>query len=506
MKKRVAAALALALGASVITSGCTGPAGSNGAATKNLTLGVIAEPISWDPAQANDGHMLQPYQAVYDNLIMRAPDGTLKPMLATEWKYLDEARTQLQLKLKSGVTFSDGTPFDANAVKANLEHFKVANGPQAGQLRSLDSVTVDDPSTVTIKLKQADPAFEYYLSQAAGLMGSPASFSSDALKTQPVGSGPYERVAAESVAGQAAVYKKRAGYWNADLQKWDQITMRLLTDNSARVNALAAKQVDATLVDPTSADQVKSAGLTLTATDAGWSGLILLDRDGKKAAPLKDVRVRQAMNHAINREALLKDVMRGSGEVTAQVFGKASGSHLPELDSRYPYDPAKAKALLAEAGFPDGVDLVLSRTPANEVAANYVKSQFAEVGIRLTIESVTADKYYSQLGQGNFPIALVTLSQGPTWVATNQLVSQQTIYNAFKTTTPELEAAINATRAAGPQAGETGKAINRYLTDNAWFVPFYVAKVPYAYDATKVKVTPQAASAVPLIYNYEPVA
>lgn len=171
-----AAAAALILSASLALTGCGGGAAAGGSAAGTaataLTLGTIQDVRSWDPAQAHVGHLLQPYQAVYDTLILRQPDGKLSPMLATDWKY-NAANTKLTVDLRTDVTFSDGAKFDAEAAKANIDHFKKANGPQMAQLASVQDVTVVDADTIDINLTVPDPALEYFLSQAAGLMGSP---------------------------------------------------------------------------------------------------------------------------------------------------------------------------------------------------------------------------------------------------------------------------------------------------------------------------------------------
>lgn len=221
MKRNVLAAAALTAVSALTFTACGGgsgdSAGGDAAGGAALTLGVLQEPASWDPAQAHVGHQLQPYQAVYDSLILRQPDGTLAPMLATEWGYTDDTNLVFQMKLREGVTFSDGTPFNADAVKANLDHFAQDNGKQAAQVAAVESVTVVDPTTVQVNLSQQDPAFEYYMSQAAGLMGSPAALGTDAMDRTPVGTGPYTMDPAQAVVGSQYVFNARDGYWNTDL-------------------------------------------------------------------------------------------------------------------------------------------------------------------------------------------------------------------------------------------------------------------------------------------------
>lgn len=507
-KRSVARLAGVLLAVALSLTACGGGGGSSspgGGASTELTLGVLAEPSSWHPAQAHVGHLLQPYQLPYDSLLLREPDGKLAPMLATEWAYTDEAKTSLQMKLRTDVTFSNGDKFDAEAVKKNLDGFKAANGKQVAMLQNYAEAVVEDPATVTIKLSQADPAFEYYMSQAAGLMAAPSALDGEDIVREPVGSGPYVMVAAESVVGSQYVFAKREDYWNKDLQKWDKFTLRLMNDITARVNAVTTGEVDATLLDAPTQAQAESAGLEVLKWPVDWTGLLLMDRDGAQVPALADARVRQAINYAIDREGLLQNVALGNGEVTSQVFGPESGSFVKELDNFYTYDPEKAKSLLAAAGYADGFEMKAPMYPNSDVMYNYVAQQLGDVGIRVVLEAVPAADIQGTIGKGTFPIVWFNLFQGPTWVAINQLIVPQTLYNPFHSTTPEIADLIDQTRAAGENVGEVGKGVNKYVTEQAWFAPFYRVKQVYVYDSARVKVTPQVQMAVPAIYNYEPV-
>ena len=305
------------------------------AKTASLTLGAVQELRSWDPAQAHVGHYLQPYQAAYDSLILRQPDGKLSPMLATEWKYND-TNTKLTVDLRTDVTFSDGAKFDAEAAKANLDHFKKANGPQMAQLTAVSDVAVVDADTIELNLSAPDPSLEFYLSQAAGLMGSPKALGTEAIKTEPVGSGPYVMDKAATVKDSQSVFTARKDYWNKDLQKFEKVTFKILTDLTARTNALVSGQVDATLLDPKTGKQAEGAKMTLAANQVDWQGLLLMDRDGAKNAPLGNVKVRQAINYAFDRKTILDQVLLGQGTPTSQPFGKESGAWVEELENKYP--------------------------------------------------------------------------------------------------------------------------------------------------------------------------
>lgn len=506
---RAAGTAAVATVALMLTACGGAGAGGSGSDTggtggASLVLGSVNEVQSFDPGQAHVGHALPFYQVAYDTLLKREPDGTLSPMLATKWVY-SENNTVLTLDLRTDVTFSDGEKFNADAVKANFEHFKSDNGSQQAQLVAVEEVTVVDEDTVEITLSKPDPAMEYYLSQAAGFMGSPKALDAPEIDRTPVGSGPYVMDPAGSVVGSQYVFKKREGYWNPELQKFDTITIKVLTDLTARVNALVSGQVDATLLDPKSGKQAEGAGMTLNASQVDWQGLLLFDRDGKINPALEDVRVRQAINHAFDRQTILEQQQLGKGTVTNQVFGPESGAYVEELDGTYAYDPAKAKQLLAEAGYADGFTLKIPTIAGFDAINAVIGQQLADIGITLQLETIPQANYVADISGAKYAAATFNLYQGEAWVAINQMISTNALYNAFDSSTPELQKMIDAVQNGGDQSGELAKDVNRYVTEEAWFAPLYRLDQNYYTNPKKVTVVPQTQQAVPSLYNYTPV-
>jgi peptide/nickel transport system substrate-binding protein len=502
-----AASAALILSASLALTACGGggaaaPAGAGAPATTTLTLGAVQEIRSWDPAQAHVGHFLQPYQAAYDSLLLREPDGKLSPMLATAWKY-NTANTVLTVDLRTDVTFSDGAKFDAAAAKANLDHFKTANGPQMAQLTAVSDIKVVDADTVELDLTTPDPSLEFYLSQAAGLMGSPKALGTEGIKTEPVGSGPYVMDKAATVKDSQSVFTARKDYWNKGIQKFEKVTFKTLVDLTARTNALVSGQVDATLLDPKTGKQAEGAKMKLAATEVDWQGLTLFDRDGAKNPALKDVRVRQAINYAFDRKTILDQVLLGQGTPTSQPFGKASGAWLEELENKYPYDPAKAKALLKEAGYEAGFVLQVPAVPGFETQLAVLKQQLADIGITLEVGAAITNTYTTDVAAQKFTSMYFSLFQGEPWVAINQIVSTKALYNPFKNTAPELQAKIDAVQNGGKDAPKLAQEVNRYVVEQAWFAPLFRVNQMY-YHNSKIDVTPQIQQAVPSIYNYSP--
>lgn len=502
--------LALAIVGALALTGCssnTTDAGASGTRGGTLNLGTIQDVTTWDPSQAHVGHGLITYQPFYDTLLRQQPDGTLVPMLATEWSY-DEPRTTLTLDLRTDVTFIDGEVFDADAVVANMEYFKTANGRQAVQLDSFSSATAVDSDTVEVSLTEPDPAFEYYLSQAAGLMASPAAIEAGTLETTPVGTGPYEYDAGQSVRDSQITGVARDDYWDPELQKFDTIVFRILSELPARVNGVLSGQVDFTTLDAKSAVQAEDAGLSLIEDyQVDWTGLSLIDRDGAINPALADVRVRQAINYALDRETLLREIQLGYGTPTSQVFGPASGAFKEELEGYYDYNPDRARELLAEAGYADGVTIDLPVTPFFTTMVAAITQQLSDVGITVTQITAPASNYVPDIISGKYQAFPYNLSQGDAWVAINQLISTDATFNAFDSTSPELESLIADVRdsATDEEFEAASQAVNQYVTENAWFAPLYRVDQISAFDAEKITVEPQVQSPVPFIYNFAPV-
>ena len=502
---------ALATTGAIVLASCSAGGGDDtqdtgGAAERggSIVMGQLQDLRSWDPGQAGVGHQYVPYQLAYDTLILREPDGSYSPMLATSWGYTDESQSTFSLDVRTDVTFSDGAAFDAEAVKANLDHFREANGPQANQLAGVSEVTAVDEDTVELQLSSPNPALEYYLSQAAGLMGSPEQLGTDALTSAPVGSGPYEMDTSSSVAGNQYVFTARDDYWNPDLQHWDEITLKVLADPSARANALVSGQVDTVTLDARTVGQAEGAGVELVTWDADWVGLLLFDRDGQINPELADVRVRQAINLAFDRETILAQLQQGYGTVSSQVFGATSTAYVEELDEAYGYDPERARELLAEAGYVDGFTLEMPLADVMAGVAPFFQQPLADIGISVEITSVPIPNYQAELGSGKYPAGWFSIFQGPTWVAIQQLLTDQALYNPFDSTTPELQELIDGVAAGGEEGDAQAQALSEYVTDEAWFAPWFRAEAILGVDGALVDVEPQVEQAVPSIYNFTP--
>jgi len=189
--------------------------------------------------------------------------------------------------------------------------------------------------------------------------------------------------------------------------------------------------------------------------------------------------------------------------VTDQVFGPESGAYVPDLDNEYKYDPAKAKSLLAEAGYGGGFTLKIPTIAGFDAVNAVFAQQLSEIGIKLQLETIPQANYVADLAASKYAAATYQLYQGEPWVAINQMISTSALYNPFKNTDPELASLVKDVQTGGANSSELAKKVNTYITKNAWFAPMYRLNQMF-YSNKKITVTPQLQQAVPSIYNYSP--
>ncbi|MDQ0675190.1 peptide/nickel transport system substrate-binding protein [Pseudarthrobacter siccitolerans] len=517
MHSRILASAALAVGLAVGATACSGgepaPAGNGGAAgapTKTLTLGSIVGPQTFDPAGVGEANFVPYAQAPYDSLILRQPDGSYAPMLATDWK-LAADNTSITLNLRTDVTFSDGKAFDAEAAKANLERFKAGTGPLARELARLASVEAVDKDTITLKYSAPDPDIIFSLSDAAGRMASPAALQdAKGLATKPVGSGPYVMDSAATVQGSTYTFTARKDYWKPELQKFAKVVFKIFPDEVSLLNALQSKQVDAAnLTANNNRKAADAAGIKHLTPDANlaWNGMIFYDRTGAIVPALGDVRVRQAMAMSFDVDTIQKALFSGTGVQNTQVFNAASPGYDKSLNDAYSYDVDKAKKLMTEAGYADGFDLTIpinaNTTPA---AQENFKNSLGQLNIRVTFENLgTVPQYFAGVQSGKYAVSPATLGSTPTdWVVLNNYIVEKAVWNPLHSSDPKLTALIEQYPSTPEdKRGELVRQINEFLVDNVWFDPWLWVEEQY-FVATDVNVTLQTGLNVPAIYNYAP--
>ena len=355
-----------------------------------------------DPAEPQNGssYSHEALLAIYETLIRFDQDGNLTPGLAESWKLSDDL-TELTLHLRHGVTFHDGTPFNADAVRRNFER-SAALGKRAGNtvadtFRQIATIETIGDDTVKLKLQEPSGQIEFRLAYNSGMMISPAAFTV-APGAEPVfgatlkgiGAGPYQVKSFES--NVRTIMTRFDGYWHGKEARPAGFEHHYIPDSRARFNAVRSGQATIALIDPRQIQEAKAAGLGIITAEknALWDIYLNVSRPA-----LRDVRVRQALMYALDREALSDAIGFGSARPTQQLWATTSPFYIKELDSRYPFDQAKARALIAEAGFKDGVDitLLLLNTTEYRQLGEALQGMWAEVGVRLKFDVIDVSQY-----------------------------------------------------------------------------------------------------------------
>ncbi|MFY1638032.1 ABC transporter substrate-binding protein [Solwaraspora sp. WMMB335] len=339
------------------TNGCP-PAAPSGSVAHDpaavLTYGSVPA-SSLDPIRQVEANEITVLQTIFDPLVKLDENDQPVPGLATEWTVVGDGT--MEFTLRDGVVFSDGTPFDADAVAFNID--RAMNDEESnikGELANVQAVEVVDEHTVRFRLDPPNPAaFPIILSDRAGLMASPtavrAAGSSTAFSDAPVGAGPYA-IDGPWYARERVSVRAWDGYWNAEERLLGGIDF-VETATDASLGALQAGDLDVQYIED---DKVAAAcaddRLRVMSSSTNEIRALLINQSME---PFDDVRVRQALRYALDREAITMALTDGRSEPATQWFPQGSIAYSPELADAYPYDPTKAKELLAEAGYPDGV-------------------------------------------------------------------------------------------------------------------------------------------------------
>jgi peptide/nickel transport system substrate-binding protein len=366
----------------------------------------------FDPHRATSSYDNTWLFPVYDRLIHMDPSGQAIPGLASAWRYGDGG-AWLELELRQGVRFHDGTAFDAAAVAANIERAKTVTGSSVrAELEKINRVEIVDSHRVRLHLDSPDGALPLILSDRAGMMISPTAFDSPRLDRHGVGAGPFRHL--EFRLGNRSVYERFEDYWDPSAAGVARLELLLIPDETTRLNAVRSGQADGATIGTLQIEQARLSGLRVQ-TGVGLEFLhIQLNRQRSHFA---DRRVRQAMNHAIRREAIVRALGLGYGQPTVQPFPEGYPAHDPESGRLYyPYDPDRARALLAEAGLADGFEfeLIVPNISAYLPLYEALHDQLAAVGIearpRVLEGAQISERFY---GATESDAALVTWGGRP---------------------------------------------------------------------------------------------
>jgi peptide/nickel transport system substrate-binding protein len=418
-----ASALAVCIGLFVLSGSATAKSGAT------LTIGYSVAPNSLNPISSADYFVTD---IAYEHLININTNDAAVPGLATKWGFLKGAgiptNQDFELTLRHNARFSDGTPVTAKAVVNWLKYFASSTAQAVSFVPKIASITAIGQWTVRMNLTAPQPelpeVFGYATEGFWGAVASPAAVANPSeMNTGTYGAGPYTLDASQTVAGDTYTYVPNPYFYDKSQIHWAKIVIKVIPTASSMLDAIETGQVNVAQGDPTTVAAAAYQGLKVD-VGPGTTPLVLLDVKGDTDPALADVRVRQAMNYAVNRRQLASALFGKYGSATDEIA--VVDGQTAKYANYYGYNPAKAKALLAAAGYPNGLTINMTYDAYDNVdgpLTQAIASQLAAVGITLNLNPVEQTSTYLADVLGTTP--------PPMFVAAAGYDTTQTYYGLF---------------------------------------------------------------------------
>lgn len=375
---------------------------------EDLVMAIPGEPTTLDPYAHSLYYGFIPATFVFDTLIGVDGSGEYVPELATEWEFEDD--TTLRLKLREGVTFHNGNPFTAEDVAFTLQVGATSSFSNAlfGCI-DYENIEIEDDYNLVVKLKYAyAPLLKVLSSYRASILDKESyeEMGADAYGRNPVGTGPMKL--SDWVSGDRIEFVRNEDYWG-DALSYKSCVMRVIVEASARTIELETKGVDVVVDIPFSDwSRVEEAdGIQLV---SGQTDVLASLVFNNSIDLFQDIRIRQALSYGIDREALVKTCWEGTADVADSYYAKSLLGHKTEALSEY--NPEKAKALLAEAGYPDGLSFTYTtyQTTLNQTFAEVLQNMWSQIGVSIKIDIVDVATYTQMNNNGELTACLLTPS------------------------------------------------------------------------------------------------
>jgi peptide/nickel transport system permease protein/peptide/nickel transport system substrate-binding protein len=421
-----------------------------------LRFSASIEPTGLDPHRGSSGSDHQFLYPLFDTLIQMDPQtGEAVPGLAAAWELTP---TSLTLHLQRGVRFHDGTPFDAKAVASNFERMQTSKFSNVKpDIALVASTDVLNEFTIRLNLKGRDFGLPLKLADRAGMMVSPAALVkfNDDLQRNPVGAGAHQFV--EWRSNEVIVYRKFKEYWQPELPYLDGIRMLIHEDRDTGLSAFEAGEVDLIENFPARAiERLKSLmGVTVLVNSSLRAPHIWMNL---AVPPFNNKNVRLALNYAIDRVTINRVIQLGYGEPSWTLLPSGHWAYPKDLIPTYPFNPDKARALLAEAGYKNGFRAVLGTSATGEDVrrAEMIQQYWADVGVQITLQTGPLAEISALFFiQKQFPMLSTAWTGRPDPGLSYQLMFRpDSPFNAGKVDLPGLSNALAAISAAGSKDAE----------------------------------------------------
>lgn len=371
-----------------------------------IRIGVALEPPALDPtAGAAEAIDIVVYQNVFEGLTRIDQTGAVQPGLAESWTVSDDGLIYT-FTLHEGVTFHDGSPFDADDVKFTFDRLLAddSTNAQKALYAPIQNVTVTDAKTVVFTLSRPDGLFLFNLGRGDAVIVAPESAETNG--TDPIGTGPFAFVQWDR--GSRVVLERYEPYWG-EAPALTKASYVFISDTSTMTNALLAHDIDGTNNFAAEALPVFEGNPDFKVLVGSTEGETILATNNAKP-PFDNLKVRQAMAHALNRAEIIAGATYGYGVPIGTHFAPHHPYYL-DLTETYPFDPDAAKALLAEAGLPEGFSATLKLPPVAyaRLSGQIIASEFAKVGIKLELINVDWGKWLEDvLTNKDFDLTIVS--------------------------------------------------------------------------------------------------
>ncbi|MCB1313967.1 MAG: ABC transporter substrate-binding protein, partial [Sedimentitalea sp.] len=376
-------------------------------AQTGLTVAMQLEPPHLDPTSAAAGAIDSVvYSNIFEGLTRFMGDGSVVPGLAESWEISDDGKVYT-FKLRDGVTFHDGTTMDAEDVKFSLDRARAEDSANAQKalFTGITDVTVIDPLTVQVTLAEPNGSFLFNMAWGDAVIVAPES--SEDIKTKPVGTGAFRFV--NWVQGDKIDIEKNPDYWGTPALL-DTASFKFISDPTAAFAAMMAEDVDVFTGFPAPENLPQfEADPRFQVLVGSTEGETILAMNNKRP-PFDDKRVREAVAHAIDRQAIIDGAMFGLGTPIGTHFAPHNPAYL-DLTGLSQFDPEKSRALLAEAGLPDGFETTLHLPPPSYArrGGEIIAAQLAEVGIKAEITNVEWAQWLETVFKGkDFGLTIVS--------------------------------------------------------------------------------------------------
>ena len=377
------------------------------AAKTTVNYGMRLEPPGLDPRTgAAAAISLITLYNIYEGLTRIGADGNVKPALAKSWTVSPDGLVYT-FNLEAGVKFHDGAEFDSSDVKYTFEENAAETSKNKRKSRFTNIAKMDTPNatTIVVTLKEPRGDFLAQLGEGTAVIVDPDSDGNNA--TKPVGTGPYKFV--RWIKGDSVKMVAADTYRDTSSIQVKKATFRFINDSAARMATLLTGDVDFATVPNETLSQFK-LGDQFQILEGTTNGETILSTNNKSEA-LSKLKVRQAIAHAINRQEIIDGAMFGYGTPIGSHFAPHHPDYV-DLTNTYPYDPAKSKALLAEAGYPDGLALSLKLPPVDNYArkgGQIVAAQLEKAGFKINIQNVDWPKWLDEVyKKKNYDLSIVS--------------------------------------------------------------------------------------------------